>query len=68
MKDYVIVDGGADTGMKGSKTSLILEHTDRNVSVMGFDDSDMYHDLTIGTTSTKVVDSDGHTVILIENE
>ena len=61
-KDYVIVNGGTDTGMKGSKTSLVLEHTDRNASVTGFDDRDMHHDLPIGTTATKVVDSDGHAV------
>ena len=67
-KDYVIIDGGADTGMKGSKSSLVLEHTDRTVSVTGFDDRDMHHDLPIGTTATKVVDSEGRSVILIENE
>ena len=67
-KDYVIVDGGVDTGMKGSKSSLVLEHTDRTVSVTGFDDRDMHHDLPIGTTATKVVDSEGRSVILIENE
>ena len=63
----MIIDEGADTGMKG-KTSIILEHTQRKVNVTGYDDSHVTKDLPIGTTATKVTDEDGNSLILIENE
>ena len=54
--------------MKGSKSSLVLEHTDRTISVTGIDDHDIHHDLSIGMAATKDIDSEGRLVILIENE
>ena len=65
---YIIVDGGADTGMKGGKTSMTLEITERKVNVSGYDDHHTTEDLSIGTTASKVVDEDGNEIILIENE
>lgn len=35
---FVIVDGGADTGLQGKMTSAFLEHTNCSVKVTGFDD------------------------------
>jgi len=64
----VIVDGGADTGLKGGLTSLIFEHTSRKVSITGFNDEMVQKCLPIGTSATKVVDLNGKAVILIENE
>ena len=67
-KHYVIVDGGADTGLKGGLTSLIFEHTSRKVSITGFNDEMVQKCLPIGTNATKVVNSNGKVVILIKNE
>jgi hypothetical protein len=67
-KSYMIVDGGADTGMKGGKTSTTLEITERKVNVSGYDDNHTTENLSIGTTASKVTDEDGNEIILIENE
>ena len=48
-KYYVIVDGGADTGLKGGKTSIFLEHSLRKVTVGGFDDDMVQEGLSVGT-------------------
>lgn len=67
-KYYVIVDGGADTGLKGGKTSIFLEHSLRKVTVGGFDDDMVQEGLSVGTSTTKVIDENGNEFILIENE
>jgi len=59
-KHYVIVDGGADTGLKGGKTSRFLEHTLQKVSITGFDDEMVQENLPIGTRATKVTDIKGN--------
>ena len=65
-KHYTIIDSGADTGMKGDKTSLVLEHTQGKVNVStGFYDRNvtyMNEDLPIGTYATKVMDQNGYSV------
>ena len=67
-KHYSIVDGGADTGMKGSKTSIFLEHTNRKVNVSGFDNGMVKEGLPLGTCASRVTDENGNAIILIENE
>ena len=67
-KYYIIVDGGADTSLKGTQTSLALELTNRKVSVSGFHEEDTHQDLPIGVTATKITNDDGNSIILIENE
>ena len=66
--NYVIIDGGADTSLKGNATSTTLELTHRKVSVSGFSDKDKHQDLSIGVTATKVWNEDKNPIILIEDE
>jgi len=67
-KDCIIVDGGADTGSKGRLTSIFLEHTHGDFSVTNFDDEMVHKCLLIGTSATKVFNSNGNAIILIENQ
>ena len=67
-KYFVIVDGGADTGLKGGKTSRFLEHSLRRVTVSGYEDDMVTENLPIGTSATKITDVNGKQLILIENE
>ena len=66
-KDCIIVDGRADTGLKGRLTSIFLEHTHGDFSVTNFVDEMVHKCLPIGTSATKVFDSNGNAIILIEN-
>lgn len=65
---FVIIEGGADTGVQGGKTSKFLEHTNRSVTITGFDDCEVSEDLQIGTPASKVTTKTREEVILIANE
>ena len=67
-KDCIIVDEGADTGLKGRLTSIFLEHTLGNFSITNFDDKMVLKCLPIGTNATKVFNSNGNAIILIKNQ
>ena len=62
-----IIDGGADTGMNGS-AYVFLEHTSRRANVIGYDADMVKKGLPIGTSVTATKDSNGKTVILLQNE
>ena len=62
-----IVDGGADTGMNGS-SYIFIEHTNRRANVIGYDADMVRKGLPIGTSVTATKDSNGETVILLQNE
>ena len=62
-----IIDGGADTGMNGS-AYVFLEHTSRKANVIGYDADMVKKGLPIGTSVTATKDSNGKTVILLQNE
>ena len=55
-------------GMKGSKTSIFLQHTNRKVNVSGFDNGMVKEGLPLGTCASRVTNKNRHTIILIENE
>lgn len=65
---FIIVDGGADTGLQGKMTCDFIEHTSRSVKVTGFDDREVSDDLPIGTSVSKVKTKTGEEVILLANE
>jgi len=66
-ESFTIIDGGADTGLKGN-SYIFLEHTFRQANVNGFDDSMTKLGLPIGTYVTATKDIHGDTIILLELE
>lgn len=66
-KQHTIVDGGADTGLNGS-AYIFMEHTLRKANVTGYDSAMVTKGLPIGTSVTAAEDSNGDTVILLQNE
>ena len=62
-----IIDGGADTGMNGS-AYIFLEHTLRKANVIGYDSDMVKTGMPIGTSVTATKDTNGDTVVLLQNE
>ena len=62
-----VVDCGSYTGLKGD-AYIFMEHTHRRANVVGFDQDLTKTNLPIGSCVTAALDSNGDTVIFLENE
>ena len=63
----IVIDGGADTGLK-EDAYIFIEYTPQRANVVGFDHELMMANLPIGSCVTASLDLNGDTVILLENE
>jgi len=62
-----VIDGGADTGLKGD-AYIFVEHTIRRANVVGFDEGLTKTNLPIGSCVTATLDAQGKAIVLLEND
>ena len=60
---WSVVDGSADTGLKGD-AYILMEHTHRRANIVGFDQDLTKTNLPIGSCVTAALDSNGDMVCL----